>query len=635
MATKIIFITTLLIFHHLINIASCISDLESLLKLKISLQNTDTALSSWNTSVPPCTGDNANWSGVLCYKGHVWGFKLENMNLKGIIDVDSIKDLPYIRTLSFMNNNFDTSWPDLSKLPGLKTVYLSNNKFSGEVPAEAFQGMQWLKKIYLSNNQFTGPIPTSLASLPRLISLRLDGNRFSGPIPEFNQTFKSFSVANNQLEGEIPATLRQIPTSSFSGNEKLCGAPLGACSSKKKSSSMNVSRIMAVVLVCAALLVILAVILLILIKRRKKAKQQELGEGVGVAANNISRDNTNQKKESSSSSNNNNLDDQGSVRSRGSSNRSSRKGVSMRLSFVREEASELFDLQDLLRAAAEILGSGCHSSSYKADLLSGPTVVVKRFKHMNNVGREEFREHMRRLGKLKHPNLLPLLAYYYKRDEKLFITDFVPNGSLAVRLHGYQAIGQKSLDWPTRFKIVKGVAQGMEYLYKEMPNMIAPHGHLKSSNVLLSESMEPVLTDYGLVPVINQDVAHEMMVIYKSPEYLQHGRITKKTDVWSLGILILEILTGKFSTNFIQQSGIESELSLANWVDSVVPKEWSREVFDKDIEVTSDNEEEMVKLLKIALDCCELDVDKRLDLKEAVDRIQEVHQDNIQEDMDE
>jgi hypothetical protein len=77
--------------------------------------------------------------------------------------------------------------------------------------------MQWLKKIHLSNNQFTGPIPTSLSSLPRLISLRLDGNRFNGPIPEFRKPLKSFSAANNQLEGEIPASLSNIPASSFSG----------------------------------------------------------------------------------------------------------------------------------------------------------------------------------------------------------------------------------------------------------------------------------------------------------------------------------------------------------------------------------------------------------------------------------
>ncbi|GAU30956.1 hypothetical protein TSUD_144040 [Trifolium subterraneum] len=370
--------------------------------------------------------------------------------------------------------------------------------------------------------------------------------------------------------------------------------------------------------------VIAAVILFVLIRRRKKAEQQESGRVVvGVVANTSSRDSTVQKKGSSSSPNDIS-DDQGSIRSRGTSTGTR----SMRLSFVREEVSEQFDLQDLLRASAEILGSGCYSSSYKAALLTGPTVVVKRFKQMNNVDRQEFREHMRRLGRLNHPNLLPLLAYYYKRDEKLFITDYVRNGSLAIRLHGYQAIGKESLDWPTRLKIVKGVAKGIEYLYKEMPNLIAPHGHLKSSNVLLSESLEPILTDYGLVPVINQDIAPEIMVIYKSPEYLQQGRVTKKTDVWSFGILILEIVTGKFPANFIQGS----ELSLANWLESIAPEAWSNEVFDKDMALTSNSEGEMIKLSKIALGCCDMDVDKRLDLKEAVSRIQEVQEDTINED---
>ena len=198
---------------------------------------------------------------------------------------------------------------------------------------------------------------------------------------------------------------------------------------------------------------------------------------------------------------------------------------------------------------------------------------------------------------------------------------------------GYHSIGQESLDWPSRLKIVKGVAKGIEYLCKELSNLIAPHGHLKSSNVLLNESLEPILTDYGLVPVINQDVAHEIMVIYASPEYLQHGRITKKTDVWSLGILILEILTGKLPANFLQQSGKGSELSLANWVDSVVPEEWSSGVFDKDMELTSNNEGEMIKLLKIASACCDMDIDKRLDLKEAAERIQEIQENNDEDDL--
>lgn len=124
--------------------------------------------------------------------------------------------------------------------------------------------------------------------------------------------------------------------------------------------------------------------------------------------------------------------EQGSPDQSGSSKKAPDQG---RLSFLRDDR-ERFDLQDLLKASAEILGGGVFGSSYKANLLSGVMMVVKRFRQMNNVGKEEFQEHMRRLGRLRHPNLLPLVAYYYRKEEKLLVSDYVENGSLAVHLHG-------------------------------------------------------------------------------------------------------------------------------------------------------------------------------------------------------
>lgn len=106
-----------------------------------------------------------------------------------------------------------------------------------------------------------------------------------------------------------------------------------------------------------------------------------------------------------------------------------------KLSFIRDDRDK-FGLQDLLKSSAEVLGSATFGSSYKATITGGQTLVVKRYRQMNNVGREEFNEHMRRLGTLSHPNLLPLVAYYYRREEKLLISDFVENGSLASLLHG-------------------------------------------------------------------------------------------------------------------------------------------------------------------------------------------------------
>ncbi|XP_015966353.1 pollen receptor-like kinase 1 [Arachis duranensis] len=609
----LILVTAVVAILMMHSVAIGASDTDLLLKFKESLQVNNDALSSWNSTTPPCNGAKANWPHILCYNGNTWGIKLERMGIKGSIDVDALKGLPYLRTLSLMHNNLEGSWPELNKLPGLKAIYLSDNHFSGEIPTDAFAGLQWLKKIYLSNNKFSGPLPSSLSTMPRLRELRLEGNQFSGNIPSMPPTLRSMSLADNKLQGQIPSDLTKFPRASFAGNKKLCGAPLrNKCPSNKTSLA---SIIVLAIFAAVAIFVIAAVIVLLL--HRKKQRQQRREPSSSFESPSIP---------SSFHKKVGDLSDDGgshrSLRSTGSSRGS--KKHSMRLSFVkREDDREEFDMQDLLKASAEILGSGCYSSSYKASLLSGPMVVVKRFKQMNNCNKEDFQEHMRRIGMLSHPNLLPLVAYYYRREEKLLITDFVPNGSLAVRLHGHQALGQPSLDWPTRLKIVKGISKGLEYLYKEMPSLIAPHGHLKSSNVLLNENYEPVLTDYGLVPVINQELASDIMVIYKSPEYLQQGRVTKKTDVWSLGILILEILTGKFPANFLQQ-GRGSELSLANWVDSVVPEEWSSEVFDKEMGASKENEVEMAKLLRIALACCEADVEKRLDVKEAVDRIQEV-----------
>ncbi|WRX34840.1 Protein kinase domain - like 10 [Theobroma cacao] len=596
-----------------------LSDIEILLKFKSSLSN-DTALGNWENNKPPCNGSRANWLGVLCDNGTIWGLQLENMGLAGTIDVNSLTSLSGLRTLSFMNNNFDGPIPELKKLNALKSIYLSKNRFSGEIPGNAFAGMIWLKKLHLSQNEFMGAIPESLATLPKLLELKLDGNQFSGQIPDFKQKdLQIVDLSNNGLEGSIPASLSKMNASMFSGNKGLCGLPLKTCDSpaadsNSGSSSKKPSIGVIVILVIVGVFVLLATLAFVIVNRQKRqpplsmeAPPSNLRTKAGFKEEEYGSPGCSQH------------------------SRNGKKVETVKLSFTSDDR-ERFDLPDLLKASAEILGSGCFGSSYKAVLPNGPEMVVKRYKQMNNVGKEEFQEHMRRIGRLRHNNLLPLVAYYYRKEEKLLISDFVQNGSLAVHLHGHQSLGQPGLDWPTRLKIVKGVAKGLAYLYKELPSLIAPHGHLKSSNVLLNESFEPLITDYGLIPVINQESAQELMVAYKSPEYVHHGRITKKTDVWGLGILILEILTGKFPANFLQK-GKGSEEDLATWVSLVVGEEMStEEVFDKEMGKASDRDGEMLKLLKIGLSCCEVDAEKRLDIKDAIQRIEELKETDGDED---
>lgn len=249
---------------------------------------------------------------------------------------------------------------------------------------------------------------------------------------------------------------------------------------------------------------------------------------------------------------------------------------------------------------------------------------------MNNVGREEFHEHMRRLGRLKHQNLLPVVAYYYRKEEKLLVAEYKEPGSLASRLHESHSVQENGLDWPTRLKIVRGLARGLAYLYSELP-MIVSHGHLKSSNVLLGESSEPLLTDYALRPVINPEHAHKLMMAYKAPEYAQNGRTSKKTDVWCLGILILEILTGKYPENYLTQ-GYDSRADLATWVSNMVKEKRTSQVFETEVMGTKSNKGEMLNLLKIALSCCEEDVERRPDIKEVVQKVEELRESDSDEE---
>lgn len=154
----------------------------------------------------------------MCEKGQVWGLQLEGMGLQGVIDVEALAKLKDLRSVSFMNNNFEGSLPDWKRLGALKTIFMSNNKFSGDIPEDAFSGMLSLKKLYLANNKFTGRIPPSLASLPRLMELSLQNNEFEGQIPPFKQDgLKDVNLSNNKLEGQIPSTLTTLDASSFSG----------------------------------------------------------------------------------------------------------------------------------------------------------------------------------------------------------------------------------------------------------------------------------------------------------------------------------------------------------------------------------------------------------------------------------
>ncbi|KAJ0473546.1 putative protein kinase RLK-Pelle-LRR-III family [Helianthus annuus] len=277
-----------------------------------------------------------------------------------------------------------------------------------------------------------------------------------------------------------------------------------------------------------------------------------------------------------------------------------------------------FDLDDLLRASAEVLGKGTFGTAYKAVLETGFAVVVKRLKDVT-MGDKEFREKIEGVGAMDHENLVPLRAYYCNGEEKLLVYDYMPMGSLSALLHGNRGAGRTPLNWETRSSIALGAARGMVYLHAQ--GSTVSHGNIKSSNILLTSSYESRVSDFGLAQLVGPSATPTRVDGYRAPEVTDARKVSQKADVYSFGVLLLELLTGKAPTHaLLNEEGVD----LPRWVQSVVREEWTSEVFDLELLRYQNVEDHMVQLLQLAIDCCAQYPDKRPNMVDVANHIAEL-----------
>ncbi|CAN1180327.1 Probable inactive receptor kinase At1g48480 [Linum perenne] len=583
----------------------------------------------WNaTQQSPCS-----WAGVKCELNRVTVLRLPGVALSGELPAGVFTNLTQLRTLSLRLNALSGKLPpDLARCTRLRNLYLQGNEFSGEIPDFLFS-LRGLVRLNLAGNNFTGQFPTRFDNLTRLKTLFVENNRLSGSIPglKFGE-LEQFNVSNNLLNGSIPQRLRSFGAASFSGNS-LCGEPLDACkvdsarggvvvpsapaadSGKQRRRRLS-GGVIAGIVIGTLIGFFLIVMILVLLSRkisssRRNSRSMDIGSlkpqdleimsekpMVGVDSNGIAAAAV------------------AAMVGGGGGKGDGTVGAKKLIFFGK--TSRTFDLEDLLRASAEVLGKGTFGTAYKAVLEFGTVVAVKRLRDVI-VSEEEFRQKIEFVGAMDHQSLVPLRAYYYSMDEKLIVYDYMSMGSLSALLHGNKGAGRTPLNWEIRSSIALGAARGIEYLHSQ-GNEVS-HGNIKSSNVLLTGNYEARVSDFGLAHLVGPASTPNRVAGYRAPEVTEPRKVSQKADVYSFGVLLLELLTGKAPTHsLLNEDGVD----LPRWVQSTVKEEWTSEVFDLELLRYQSVEEEMVQMLQLGVDCAAQYPDNRPTMSDVTARIEEI-----------
>ncbi|KAL7146534.1 hypothetical protein ABFS83_06G047700 [Erythranthe nasuta] len=284
-----------------------------------------------------------------------------------------------------------------------------------------------------------------------------------------------------------------------------------------------------------------------------------------------------------------------------------------------ENGNHPFELDDLLRASAEVLGKGTFGTSYKA-ILSETDVLVKRLKGVT-VTLNGFHHQSQIIGKMRHGNVDRLRAYHFSQDEKLMVYDYQDRGSVSAFLHDKTAPDWRPLDWEARLKIAVGAAKGIAHIHRQDGGKFV-HGNIKSSNIFLNGQKYGLVANAGLaklVEPIRRSVVRNLGQF--APEVNDTSNVSQACDVYSFGVLLLELATGRPAQHTNEEGDV---VSLVRWVQLTVREVWSDEVFDVEILRYKDVDEEMVQLLQIAMECVAFSPEGRPRMFEVVKMLEEI-----------
>uniref|UniRef100_A0A7N0VHH6 non-specific serine/threonine protein kinase n=1 Tax=Kalanchoe fedtschenkoi TaxID=63787 RepID=A0A7N0VHH6_KALFE len=493
----------------------------------------------------------------------------------------TIFSIPSLQTFMASRNELEGTIPDqFQDLPSLAILDLSSNHLVGKIPAQ-IASCEKLVTLKLSNNDLTGDIPPGLATMPTLAILDLSNNSLTGRIPErfgSSTALETLNLSYNQLEGPVPSDgiLMNINPADLAGNAGLCGGTgiLPPChrNSGKRSREQQHSRTEhAIIGFVAALSGLLTISAAFCVGRCLYRRWYIYGT---CFMNQFSKT---------------------------SGEWPWRLVAFQRLSFT---------ANDVLSSIKEsnVIGMGGTGMVYKAETHRPHcAVAVKKLwraaaGHDVETGDDLLGE-VNLLGRLRHRNIVRLMGYLHNECDVMILYEYMPNGNLGAALHGKEA-GKMLVDWVSRYSVAVGVAQGLNYLHNDCcPPII--HRDIKPNNILISANYEARIADFGLARMMSRKNETVSTVAgsygYIAPEYGYTLKVDDKSDIYSFGVVLLELVTGKMPLD----PAIEGSVDIVGWARAKLRDGRAVEdCLDKSIAGDSKHvQEEMLLVLKIALLC--------------------------------
>ncbi|OIW16740.1 hypothetical protein TanjilG_14510 [Lupinus angustifolius] len=487
-----------------------------------------------------------------------------------------------LKFLSLAGNNLNGSIPTiLEQLNSLEVLDLSSNSLAGEIP-KGIQSLRNLTAVLLNNNKLSGQVPAGLANVTTLSAFNVSFNNLSGSLPLHSNLINCSNAVGNPFLHSCHGYSLTVPSEDQQGLSQdpnsYTAAPPEA-TGHKSGNVFNSIEIASIASASAIVSVLLALIVLFIYTRKWNQRSRVTG--------------------------------------------SARKEVTM---FT--DIGVPLTFENVVRAtgnfnAGNCIGNGGFGATYKAEISPGNLVAIKRLAVGRFQGVQQFHAEIQTLGRLRHQNLVTLIGYHASEMEMFLIYNYLPGGNLEKFI---QDRSSRAVDWTILHKIALDIARALAYLHDQcVPRVL--HRDVKPSNILLDDDFNAYLSDFGLARLLGTSETHATTGVagtfgYVAPEYAMTCRVSDKADVYSYGVVLLELLSDKKALD-PSFSAYGNGFNIVQWTGMLLRQGRAKEFFTAGL-WDSGPEDDLIEVLHLAVVCTVESLSTRPSMKHVVRRLKQL-----------